>query len=198
MFVERVWRSVKYERVYLRAYASLREARAHIDRPVDRPVQARTAALQPGRQHTRTSLPVWPADPSQRPPKTRFPGVPRVSHRVGRSSQATPSTVDNSAPSQPARHPLISRGNLFTRTEPLLPDHHAVGDLRLKVSNLCSKVTDPRADLLALACPFGTWTARCVSRHQSSSGVPHAVSRSGIAKMAAINSNLDMTFSFRE
>ena len=32
MFVERLWRSVKYEEVYLRAYESVREARAGIER----------------------------------------------------------------------------------------------------------------------------------------------------------------------
>jgi putative transposase len=35
VFVERVWRSVKYERVYLRAYASVREARADIGQYID-------------------------------------------------------------------------------------------------------------------------------------------------------------------
>jgi len=32
VFVERLWRSVKYEEVYLRAYASVSEARAGLDR----------------------------------------------------------------------------------------------------------------------------------------------------------------------
>ena len=32
MFVERMWRSVKYEEVYLRAYGSVSEARASISR----------------------------------------------------------------------------------------------------------------------------------------------------------------------
>jgi putative transposase len=32
VFVERLWRSVKYEEVYLRAYESVREARAGIER----------------------------------------------------------------------------------------------------------------------------------------------------------------------
>ena len=31
MFVERLWRAVKYEEVYLRAYESVREARARIE-----------------------------------------------------------------------------------------------------------------------------------------------------------------------
>ena len=32
VFVERLWRSIKYEEVYLRAYVSVSEARAGIDR----------------------------------------------------------------------------------------------------------------------------------------------------------------------
>jgi putative transposase len=35
VFVERLWRSVKYEEVYLRAYDSVREARASIGRYLD-------------------------------------------------------------------------------------------------------------------------------------------------------------------
>ena len=41
-------------------------------------------------------------------------------HRVGRSSQATPAAVNKSAPSQPARKPLIDRGMLFKQPGPLL------------------------------------------------------------------------------
>ncbi len=35
MFVERLWRSVKYEEVYLRAYETVGEARASISRYLD-------------------------------------------------------------------------------------------------------------------------------------------------------------------
>lgn len=35
MFVERLWRTVKYERVYLRAYDSVSEARADIAEYID-------------------------------------------------------------------------------------------------------------------------------------------------------------------
>ena len=35
VFVERIWRSVKYEEVYLRAYDSVGEARTSIDRYLD-------------------------------------------------------------------------------------------------------------------------------------------------------------------
>ena len=35
VFVERIWRSVKYEEIYLKAYESVREARASIGRYFD-------------------------------------------------------------------------------------------------------------------------------------------------------------------
>ncbi len=35
MFVERLWRKIKYEEVYLRAYASVSEARASLGRYID-------------------------------------------------------------------------------------------------------------------------------------------------------------------
>ena len=35
VFVERIWRSLKYERVYLRAYASVSQARADIAQYID-------------------------------------------------------------------------------------------------------------------------------------------------------------------
>ena len=35
VFVERIWRSVKYEEIYLKAYESFREARASIGRYFD-------------------------------------------------------------------------------------------------------------------------------------------------------------------
>ena len=36
IFVERLWRTIKYEEVYLRAYASVPEARASLARYIDR------------------------------------------------------------------------------------------------------------------------------------------------------------------
>ena len=35
VFVERLWRTIKYEEVYLRAYASVPEARASLGRYID-------------------------------------------------------------------------------------------------------------------------------------------------------------------
>ena len=34
MFVERLWKSIKYEEVYLRAYESVSEAKFHLERNV--------------------------------------------------------------------------------------------------------------------------------------------------------------------
>ena len=45
VFVERLWRSVKYEEVYLRAYDNVSEARASIGRYLDFYTAARTKAL---------------------------------------------------------------------------------------------------------------------------------------------------------
>jgi len=47
VFVERLWRSVKYEEVYLRAYDSVSEA--HLDRPISGLLQSTTAAFPPCR-----------------------------------------------------------------------------------------------------------------------------------------------------
>ena len=46
VFVERLWRSVKYEEVYLRAYDSVGEARASIGR-VSGVLQPKVPALEP-------------------------------------------------------------------------------------------------------------------------------------------------------
>jgi putative transposase len=47
VFVERVWRSVKYEEVYRRAYDSVAEARASIDRPISGFLQPQAPAFEP-------------------------------------------------------------------------------------------------------------------------------------------------------
>jgi hypothetical protein len=58
VFVERLWRTIKYEEVYLRAYASVSEARASLGRYIDgfyntrRPIRALT-----GGRRTRPILP---------------------------------------------------------------------------------------------------------------------------------------------
>jgi putative transposase len=61
VFVERLWRSVKYEEVYLRAYDSVGEARASIGRYLD--------FYNSRRPHTRHS--------GQTPDSTYFGGLPR-------------------------------------------------------------------------------------------------------------------------
>jgi transposase InsO family protein len=45
IFVERLWRTIKYEEVYLRAYASVPEARASIGRIYRRLLQTGAAAI---------------------------------------------------------------------------------------------------------------------------------------------------------
>ncbi len=58
VFVERLWRTIKYEEVYLRAYASVSEARASLRRYIegstipDGPIRALS-----GRRRTRPILP---------------------------------------------------------------------------------------------------------------------------------------------
>ena len=46
VFVERLWKSVKYEEVYLRAYESVPEARTGLGRLL-RVLQCRTAPFEP-------------------------------------------------------------------------------------------------------------------------------------------------------
>jgi putative transposase len=56
VFVERLWRSVKYEEVYLRAYGSVSEARASIGRYLASTMDGgRTRHLTAGRPITSTS-----------------------------------------------------------------------------------------------------------------------------------------------
>jgi transposase InsO family protein len=55
VFLERLWRSVKYEEVYLHAYASVPEARSGI-RSIFRLLQCGEAALEPWLQDTRPDI----------------------------------------------------------------------------------------------------------------------------------------------
>lgn len=55
VFVGRLWKSVKYEEVYLRAYASVSEARASIGR-ISRLLQQPEASSAAGPADTRPSL----------------------------------------------------------------------------------------------------------------------------------------------
>jgi hypothetical protein len=61
VFVERLWRSVKYEEVYLKAYDTVAEARASLSRYltfsiVNAPIRALTA-----RRQTRPTSPRYPS-----------------------------------------------------------------------------------------------------------------------------------------
>ena len=87
VFVERLWRSVKYEEVYLRAYDTVSDARASIGRYLDfyngrRPHRALTAR--------RPIKPTSPRCPSAWQPK---PGR-RSTYRRGKSVQTTGTTSE--------------------------------------------------------------------------------------------------------
>ncbi len=97
--VERLWRSVKYERVYLKAYEGVSAARADIADYLgwynaDRS-HSSLERLTPQEKYV-ISLPKLALAAQD-----EFRGASRVAHRVGRSSQATPAAVDNSAPCNP-------------------------------------------------------------------------------------------------
>ena len=92
VFVERLWRSVKYEEVYLKAYESVAEARASIGRYGF--LQPQAPALEPERPHPGPGLFRSPA-PGPGSMKLSPPGLAR------HSSRATPSLRD--APT-PANH----------------------------------------------------------------------------------------------
>ena len=64
VFVERLWRSVKYERVYLKACDSVSAARADIARP-HRLVQLRPGAFEPCGQQARRAVLRQAASPGQ-------------------------------------------------------------------------------------------------------------------------------------
>lgn len=63
VFVERIWRSVKYERVYLRDYASVSEAQTDIGQSIDWYNRERSHSSQDGstpEQAYRSGLPILP------------------------------------------------------------------------------------------------------------------------------------------
>jgi putative transposase len=95
VFVERLWRSVKYEEVYLRAYDSVAEARASIGRYLDfcnrkrlhSSPGARTPDLAYFHHQPRPNPRPWP-------PEFSLPGLARL------SSRATPSLRDAPTPAK--------------------------------------------------------------------------------------------------
>ena len=106
-------------------------------RRLHRLVQRHPWPFQPRRTDTRTGLYRWPPEIARGCLKC-FHGAPRVAHRVVRSSQATPAAVDNSAPLQPAQVSVISRGQLFRQTEPLLGELSLAGVARLRGQCKCA------------------------------------------------------------
>ena len=101
VFVERLWRSVKYEEVYLRAYDSVREARASLGRYLD--FYNRTAAaLEPGCEDAGAGL--------SRPSAAADSRVTKPPMRWRHSGRVTPALRDATTPArgalQPAGKPL--------------------------------------------------------------------------------------------
>ncbi|OZB68881.1 MAG: hypothetical protein B7X30_14970 [Thiomonas sp. 13-64-67] len=94
VFVERVWCSVKYERVYLRAYASVREARADIGQYIDWYNRDRPHSSQDG-------------------------NTPEQAYLACLSCRRLPKMIPRCAPSCPPRRPFVAsearrRGQLCT------------------------------------------------------------------------------------
>ena len=87
VFIERLWRSVKYEEVYLRAYESVSEARASIGRYFD---------FYNGRRPQRALTATHPIKPtSTRYPSAWRPNLGRGStYRCGKSVQRTGTTTN--------------------------------------------------------------------------------------------------------
>lgn len=114
VFVERLWRSVKYEEVYLRAYDSVGEARASIGRYLDFYNRKRPHSSLDGRT----------------PDRAYFDHLPQVAAADSAavfgvslwSGYALPAChPENSTPRrQPAEIPLIKSGNLSRRSRPPL------------------------------------------------------------------------------
>jgi putative transposase len=112
VFVERLWRSVKYEEVYLRAYDSVGEARASIGRYwTSTTASVRIRALMLGHRITPTST------TCRRSRQHEFRSRFRVRHsgRATPSRRATPKTAPRR---QPAEVPLIKRENLSRQSRP--------------------------------------------------------------------------------
>ena len=107
VFVERLWRSVKYERVYLKAYDSVSAARADIADYLNwyntnGPIRAWSASRQMSSTlpHCRDSN--WL-------PKMPPLGAPRVAHRVGRFVASADRRRGQLYRLQPTLTPLKSR-----------------------------------------------------------------------------------------
>ena len=109
VFVERLWRTVKYEEVYLRAYAGV-AASPRLDRPVPELLQRQEAAFvawrenprpgihQPGGANPGGSL-KWAAEPLRNTPREVFrqtePPLVRASTGARRNGPGSPRPRDN-------------------------------------------------------------------------------------------------------
>ncbi len=109
VFVERIWKSVKYEEVYLNAYASVGEARASIDRYLD----------FYNRRRPHASL------DRQTPDEAYLDHLPQraaawTSPRFGRATPVGLRPPCVAPPKHQPGKPLISSAKLFRQPEPAL------------------------------------------------------------------------------
>jgi putative transposase len=110
VFVERLWRSVKYEDGYLRAYETVSAARAGIGRSL-----TFYNRLRPHMAHG-----AWRKDAGHGVLRAVGLSIQPVAHRVGRSSHATSASVDNhNRAVHIAAEPLIQPGFVFKQLGPL-------------------------------------------------------------------------------
>ena len=117
VFVERLWKSVKYEEVYLKAYDTVAEARC-------RWAAISTSTIDSARIRALTDAPRTRLTSSRRQSRRRHESFRAASGLDLRSGYALPSSHPVCGrDSKPGRTPLIVRGNLSRQPEPALPSH---------------------------------------------------------------------------
>jgi putative transposase len=142
VFVERLWRSVKYEEVYLHAYETVSQAREGIARyfgffNAARPHRAHGA--QDARQRVLRDV---AGDRESSLIGRRNARPTRVAHprrSCVRRKRRSPAAVDNPAPRSARQAPLIVARFVFKRTgPPLSPSSVALRKARARVELACA------------------------------------------------------------
>lgn len=105
VFVERLWRSVKYEEVYLKAYDSVREGRASIGKYLDFYNRGRPHSSLDGRAPDKAYFTRYrfPRRPNQRQCSTYKWGIPVQTNRAT-SVRAQPSGACSIVPLSSEKH----------------------------------------------------------------------------------------------